>query len=237
MATVLIVEDNWQLLELLRSILQGEGLQVLVAPEPTAATGLIRARPVDVIVTDFFGGLTPEDCRQIGLRDPRHHRHAASSRRYRQALRGGHTTRRVRRGRPDCQAVRRRGPRRARPGSPRRCPTEVRRGEGRKPSRRRRGRGWARADRLTRVARRTTIRRSKTSQIPPDLLRGATVPGPLRFCSRSARTGPRRSGPIYLPARAGSAASDRRLRLTAQPRSLQLPARPRRDRRRRRRLR
>lgn len=64
MATVLIVEDNWQLLELLRSILQSEGLQVLVAPEPTAATGLIRARPVDVIVTDFFGGLTPEDCRQ-----------------------------------------------------------------------------------------------------------------------------------------------------------------------------
>ena len=64
MGTVLIVEDNWQLLELLRSILQSEGLQVLVAPEPTAATALIRARPVDVIVTDFFGGLTPEDCRQ-----------------------------------------------------------------------------------------------------------------------------------------------------------------------------
>ncbi len=64
MATVLIVEDNWQLLELLRSILQSEGMQVLVAPEPTAATALIHARPVDVIVTDFFGGLTPEDCRQ-----------------------------------------------------------------------------------------------------------------------------------------------------------------------------
>ena len=64
MATVLIVEDNWQLLELLRSILQSEGLQVLVAPEPTAATALIHARPVDVIVTDFFGGLTPADCRQ-----------------------------------------------------------------------------------------------------------------------------------------------------------------------------
>lgn len=64
MATVLIVEDNWQLLELLRSILQSEGLQVLVAPEPTVATALLHARSVDVIVTDFFGGLTPEDCRQ-----------------------------------------------------------------------------------------------------------------------------------------------------------------------------
>jgi DNA-binding response OmpR family regulator len=62
--TVLIVEDSWQLLELLRSILLSEGLHVLVAPEPTAAAALIRARPVDVIVTDFFGGLRPEDCRR-----------------------------------------------------------------------------------------------------------------------------------------------------------------------------
>jgi DNA-binding response OmpR family regulator len=64
LATVLIVEDSWQLLEMLRSILQSEGLRVLVAPEPTAAAALIHARPVDAIVTDFFGGLTPEDCRQ-----------------------------------------------------------------------------------------------------------------------------------------------------------------------------
>lgn len=64
MKTVLVVEDNWVVLELLRSILQAEGFTVLVAPEPTAAAAMLKARSVDVIVTDFFVGTTPESCRR-----------------------------------------------------------------------------------------------------------------------------------------------------------------------------
>jgi DNA-binding response OmpR family regulator len=62
--TVLVVEDNWVVLELLRTILQAADLEVLIAPEPTAAVALLRARPVDVIVTDFFSGTSPESCRR-----------------------------------------------------------------------------------------------------------------------------------------------------------------------------
>lgn len=62
--TVLIVEDDWVILELLRMILLAEGLDVLVAPEPTAAVALIKARPPDLVVTDFFAGTSPESCRR-----------------------------------------------------------------------------------------------------------------------------------------------------------------------------
>ena len=64
MATVLIVEDDWVVLELLRMIFQAEGLKVLVAPEPTAAAALLKALPADVVVTDFFAGTSPETCRR-----------------------------------------------------------------------------------------------------------------------------------------------------------------------------
>ncbi len=62
--TVLVVEDDWVLLELLRMILQAEGLDVLVAPNPMAAVALLKARTVDVVVTDFFSGTSPEACRR-----------------------------------------------------------------------------------------------------------------------------------------------------------------------------
>jgi len=62
--TVLVVEDDWVVLELLRMVLQAEGLDVLVAPEPTAAVALLKARRPDVVVTDFFAGTSPEACRR-----------------------------------------------------------------------------------------------------------------------------------------------------------------------------
>ena len=61
--TVLVVEDNWMVLEMLRDVLRSSGLEVLVAPEPLAGTGLLRARSVDVLITDFFAGTSPESCR------------------------------------------------------------------------------------------------------------------------------------------------------------------------------
>ncbi len=61
---MLIVEDDWVVLELIRMILQSEGLEVLVAPEPLAAVALFKARPADVVVTDFFAGSSPESCRR-----------------------------------------------------------------------------------------------------------------------------------------------------------------------------
>lgn len=62
--TALVVEDNWVMLSMLRSILQADGLDVLIAPEPTAAIALLRARKVDIVLTDFFFGTTPEACRR-----------------------------------------------------------------------------------------------------------------------------------------------------------------------------
>ncbi len=64
MRVVLIVEDDWLVLELLRTVLQMEGHEVLIAPGPMAAVGLVKARPPDVIVTDFFAGTTPDACRR-----------------------------------------------------------------------------------------------------------------------------------------------------------------------------
>ena len=60
----MVVEDDWVVLELLRTVLQAEGYEVLVAPEPTAAVALLKARPPDVIVTDFFAGTSPESCQR-----------------------------------------------------------------------------------------------------------------------------------------------------------------------------
>lgn len=62
--TVLVVEDDWLVLELLRTVLQSDGLAVMVAPGPLAAVGLLRAHRPDLIVTDFFAGTTPEACRR-----------------------------------------------------------------------------------------------------------------------------------------------------------------------------
>ena len=61
---VLVVEDDWLVLELLRTVLQSDGLDVMVAPGPLAAVGLLRARRPDLIVTDFFAGTTPDACRR-----------------------------------------------------------------------------------------------------------------------------------------------------------------------------
>lgn len=61
---VLVVEDDWLVLELLRTVLQSDGLDVMVAPGPLAAIGFLRARRPDLIVTDFFAGTTPEACRR-----------------------------------------------------------------------------------------------------------------------------------------------------------------------------
>jgi two-component system, OmpR family, response regulator VicR len=62
--TILVVEDDWLILELLRTVLQSEGLSVMVAPGPLAAVGLLKAHRPDLIVTDFFFGTTPETCRK-----------------------------------------------------------------------------------------------------------------------------------------------------------------------------
>jgi DNA-binding response OmpR family regulator len=67
MATILLVDDERSLVTLLRGTLEREGYMVLEAFDGLTALGLVRARPVDLVVLDVMlpdlDGI--EVCRQI----------------------------------------------------------------------------------------------------------------------------------------------------------------------------
>ena len=51
--TVLVVEDEWLLLELAAEVLEAAGHKVLTATDAHAALSLLRSEPIDLLVTDI----------------------------------------------------------------------------------------------------------------------------------------------------------------------------------------
>ncbi|MGH7275820.1 MAG: response regulator [Candidatus Rokuibacteriota bacterium] len=54
MARILVADDREDIREMLRAMLSMAGYDVLVAPDGESALTLMRARPVDLIITDIF---------------------------------------------------------------------------------------------------------------------------------------------------------------------------------------
>ncbi len=54
MARILVADDNEDICELLRVMLSATGHEVVVAPDGASALALLRARPVDLLITDIF---------------------------------------------------------------------------------------------------------------------------------------------------------------------------------------
>jgi len=52
--TVLIVDDDPNILRLVEKMLKPRGVQVLVAPRPSEALRICETQPVDVLISDFM---------------------------------------------------------------------------------------------------------------------------------------------------------------------------------------
>ena len=51
---ILVVDDEWDLAEVVIYLLQGEGYAALYAPNGEAALQLLSKRPVDLVLTDYM---------------------------------------------------------------------------------------------------------------------------------------------------------------------------------------
>jgi CheY-like chemotaxis protein len=54
MARILVADDGEDIREILRMMLSAAGYEVLVAPDGDSALTLMRAEPIDLIITDIF---------------------------------------------------------------------------------------------------------------------------------------------------------------------------------------
>lgn len=54
MARILVADDGEDIREILRMMLSAAGYEVLVAPDGESALALMRAEPIDLIITDIF---------------------------------------------------------------------------------------------------------------------------------------------------------------------------------------
>lgn len=52
--SILVVDDEASILELIRDILEGEGFTVLIARSGTAALRLLQHTPIDLVLTDLM---------------------------------------------------------------------------------------------------------------------------------------------------------------------------------------
>ena len=63
MARILVIDDDVQIREMLRQMLEGEGFEVADAADGNAAIKIQRERPADLIITDIISrkkrGLRP----------------------------------------------------------------------------------------------------------------------------------------------------------------------------------